>query len=107
MGYYGLQWVTMGYNEQSDIINKNIGTHRNSQKLITQTAPSTTTEFLVRRAHATDISCTTEFLVRRGQMQHPLAPYRISCQKGSDATLGKKNTDGLYFGVLPIRIYFC
>ena len=32
---------------------------------------------------------------------------RISCQKGSDATLGKKNADGLYFGVLPIRIYFC
>ncbi len=31
----------------------------------------------------------------------------ISCQKGLDATLGKKNADGLYFGVLPIRIYFC
>ena len=25
----GLQWVTIGYYEQSDIINKNIGTHIN------------------------------------------------------------------------------
>ena len=28
-----------------------------------------TPQFLVRRAHSTDISTTTEFLVRRGQMQ--------------------------------------
>ena len=32
--------------------------------------------------------------------------YQISCQKAADTTLGKKNADGLYFGVLPIRIYF-
>jgi hypothetical protein len=25
----------------------------------------------------------------------------------SSATLGKKNVDGLYYGVLPIHIYFC
>ena len=32
---------------------------------------------------------------------------RICCQKVADATLGKKNADGLYFDVLPIRIFFC
>ena len=31
---YGLQWVTIGYYEQGDIINKNIGTHRNLLELI-------------------------------------------------------------------------
>ena len=36
-------------------------------------------------------SVFTLFLVRRGQM----------------LSLGKKNADGLYFGVLPIRIFFC
>ena len=30
----------------------------------------------------------------------------ISQEKAADATLGKKNADGLYYGVLPIRIYF-
>ena len=30
----GLQWVTISYYEQSDIINQNIVTHRNSSKLI-------------------------------------------------------------------------
>ena len=45
----GLLWVTMSYYEQSDIINKNILTHRNPSELITRTLPSTTTQFLRRR----------------------------------------------------------
>ena len=58
----GLQWVTISFYEQSDIINQNIVTHRNSSELIEthsnsseaikQTSPSTTTEFLVRRGQA-------------------------------------------------------
>ena len=74
----GLQWVTISYYEQSGIINKNIVTHLNLSELIV--------------THNTN---------------PPKHHNRISCQKGSYATLGKKNTDGLYFGVLPIRIYFC
>ena len=44
--------------------------------------------------------------IERSQM----APYHkklIFQEKVVDATLGKKNADGLYYGVLPIRIYFC
>ena len=33
--------------------------------------------------------------------------YPICRQKVVDATLGKKNADGLYYGVLPIGIFFC
>ena len=48
-----------------------------------------------------DATSSLKFLVR---VVHGI---KFSVRSVSSATLGKKNVDGLYYGVLPIHIYFC
>ena len=83
-----LQWVTIGYYEQSDIINKNIVTHRNSSELI-----GTHNTHLPKHHDPNFLS--------EGHAQQILAPYRISCQKGSDLALTRKLADGTYYAYFP------
>ena len=52
MGYYGLLWDFFILINSSEPI----GTHRNSSELITQTHPSATTQFLVRRGQICSIA---------------------------------------------------